>query len=234
MKVFKNILLTLLILTNCSLSMANNTEPKTRKIVGLVVDSETLLPLANVKITNENKKTLATTNDKGYYEVTVHSTSKEGFKFSLNLKKEEYSTFRQNDNWGEDNEKSPVMYFALQKSKSSKGGSFSELYLHKGEVTIAVVENYFNDKVKARCILNNKIAKLRANNNHVFFEVDGGDYLVNNYAWIKLNSKGDKISINQDRIVNTSEVNNYVQRNNVKNMSSIDSTQASFSIETFK
>lgn len=234
MKVFKNILLTLLILTNCSLSMANNTEPKTRKIVGLVVDSETLLPLANVKITNENKKTLATTNDKGYYEVTVHSTSKEGFKFSLNLKKEEYSTFRQNDNWGEDNEKSPVMYFALQKRKSSKGGSFSELYLHKGEVTTAVVENYFNDKVKAGSILNNKIAKLRANNNQVFFELDGGYYLVNNYAWIKLNSKDDKVSINQDKVVNASEVNNYVRHNNVQNMSSIDSPQASFSIKTFK
>ncbi|MCC9044121.1 hypothetical protein LNQ81_15730 [Myroides sp. M-43] len=234
MKVFKNILLTLFILTNCNLSMANNAEPKTRKVVGLVVDSETLLPLANVKIITEDKKTLATTNDKGYYEVTVHSTSKKGFKFSLNLEKEEYSTFRQKDNWGDSNDESPIMYFALQKRKSTKGASFSELYIHKGEVNTTVVENYFNDKVKAKSSLNNKIEKLRVNNNHVFFEVDGGYYLVNDYAWIKLNSKDDKISINQDRIVNASEVNIYVQRNNVQNMSSIDSPQASFSIDTFK
>ena len=85
---------------------------------------------------------------------------------------------------------------------------------------------------KAEIRFEEKIANLKKGNNYVFFEMNEGNYLVNKSSWIKINSRNNLVSIDDEKTVPAFQINKYVDRNDITGMTPLDGKNTQFAIYT--
>jgi BlaR1 peptidase M56/Sulfatase-modifying factor enzyme 1 len=197
---------------------------------GLIMDSETLLPVGNVSLYNADNKLLGKTDASGFFNIEFNVEKEGEIYFKLSTKKEGYSNFVQNEHWGDlEGNLNATYYFGLRK-KNSEAKSFSKLVIDKKYATYDEVKEGFS-AMKEEFSFDKKIETVKKNNDQFFFKIDNDFYLINDSGWIKLNSENDKIIVNNDKVFAAKEINLYVKRSCVTGMSPITSKNASFEVQ---
>lgn len=207
---------------------------RTINIAGLVIDSETLAPLASADIYDDvTHKLLGSTNAEGYYKIAYTYDKPGEIFFKLRVVKSGYRQSTHNEHWGNmsDGAKS-IMYFGMQKS-TSKIGSFSSLNAvnPRSGIEYTDVLTGFAD-LRERRSFENRIAKAKQGNQYIYVMVDSTPYLVNNTGWIKLNSADDNVLVDDKKVIPASRLNGIVKRGKIKWMSPITDNRAAFAIHT--
>jgi hypothetical protein len=200
---------------------------RTINIAGLVVDSQTLTPLASAEIYDDaTHKLLGSTNSEGYYKVSIHYDKAGEIFFKLRVVKKGFRSSTQNEHWGN------MMYFGLQQ-KGSKIESFSSLNAvsPKGSLEYADVLNGFSS-LKERRGFDNQLAHAKRGNQKIFVTIEDTPYLVNNTGWIKLSSSEDNILVDDKRVIPANKLNGAIKRSKIKWMSPITDSRAVFAIHT--
>jgi hypothetical protein len=216
-----------------SLSAQTQTDVKTPiELGGLILDAETLKPIEGAIIVNEKGSEVAYTNSSGYFRAELPREAAEEVRFSFTVKKDGYESFTQKEHWGVMAEVSAAFFIGL-KGKKSDTEEFSEMSANMSDLSFGTVMDAYNN-IKPDIDFEKNIASVRKGNENVFFEIDGAFYIVNDWGWIKLKTKADKIIINKDKVVLASELNPILKRKNVTGMSPIVSDVAAFEIKTNK
>ncbi len=210
--------------------MINSKSSRNVSLTGLVVDSETLLPLNNAEFFNDDEQLLGKTNANGFYDINFDVNNEGEIRFKLSVKKDGYAKFVQNEHWGDlHNNLNASFYFGLGK-KWTKAKPFSELVTDNKYTTYEEIQKRFSP-VKDELNFEKKIENAKKNNAFVVHKIDNDFYLINNSGWIKLNSADDKIIVNNDKIFTAKEINSYISRSCVTGMSPIISKNASFEVQ---
>lgn len=203
-------------------------------IAGLVVDSQTLRPVASADIYDDaNHKLLGSTNTEGFYKVAISYDKSGEIFFKLRVVKKGYRPSTQNEHWGNMSDGAKgIMYFGLQQ-KGSKVESFSSLNAvsPNGSIEYADVVTGFSS-LKERRGFDNHLAHAKRANQHVFLVVDDTPYLVNNTGWIKLSSAQDNVLVDDKEVIKAGKLNGAIKRNKIKWMSPIIDSRAAFAIHT--
>lgn len=213
-------------------SYSKNHNQRKIQLGGLIMDSETLKPLANAEFRDGNGNVLSTTDKNGYYNVALQVSAEGELIFDFSLYKEGYQPLHQKERWGNLPGKIGSSYYFGLKKEGSESKEISEL----GGLTTnlsyeAILSQYA--PIKARIAFNQKINSIRKNNQQTVIEIDQDYYLINNTGWIKLNSPKELIIINDKKIVPASELNKHVYRNEVTGMTPLEETnKAHFAIYT--
>lgn len=108
----------------------NTAAEKTVAVAGLVVDAQTMQPIANAALYCKERNISLNTDERGYYLLQLPVENKP-LHFTLQVTKEGYQSFHQTENWGNFSEpqtydrfSKSIEYFGLSKSGQ---GSFSSL-----------------------------------------------------------------------------------------------------------
>jgi BlaR1 peptidase M56 len=203
---------------------------RTINATGLIVDSETLLPLNNAELYDDNNQLLGKTNTDGFFDIEF-GVNKEGeIRFKLFVKKDGYAKFTQGEHWGDLNDNlNATYYFGLGK-KWGSSEPFSELVTGKKYTSYDEIQKKFSF-VKDDLDFEKKIEIAKKNNSLLVHKIDNDYYLISDSGWIKMNSENDKIIVNGDKIFSANVINLYVKRKCVEGMSPIQSKNASFEIQ---
>ncbi len=220
-----------LLLLMCISLLHLNAKARTIQLAGLVVDSQTLDPIATADIyDDETHRLIGSTNTEGYYHISIDYNKPGEIRFKLRVVKSGYKACTQNEHWGNlPNGVSSLMYFGLQQ-KQSAAPAFSSLGDKGNGITYEQVLQGFI-KVRESRVLENQLAHAREGNQKVFIQLDDAAYLVSNTGWIKLNSTDDKVRID-DKIVAANQLNDVLKRRQIKWMSPVDEQHAKFAIRT--
>lgn len=217
----------LVILFSVSLVFA---KPVTISINGLVVDSHTLLPIAEAVISDANEEFIGTTNKDGYFDITFNVDSEGEIDFKLSVEKDGYNLFTQKEHWAETStDMSATFYLGLQES-SGQAPPFSELNLGKGENYEEVMVGF--DEIKQKIDFENKLKAAKKDNEKLLLEIEGDYYLVSDTGWLKLNSSQVKIRVNGTESIPATDLNSKVKRSSVKYMSPTEKADVPFEIRT--
>lgn len=212
-------------------SWAFSTQTMTRiiNVTGLIVDSETLLPVNEVEVYDDNNKLLGVTNSMGFFSVELNIEKEGEIKFNLFTKKSGYDNFIQKEHWGDLQENLNATYYFGLKKKNADFKAFSKLVLDRKYKSYDEIKDGFS-AIKEKLDFDKKIDNAKKNNDTFFFIIDNNYYLINEFGWIKINSENDKIIVNGDKIFLAKEINLYVKRSSVKGMSPVQLGKASFEV----
>jgi hypothetical protein len=197
---------------------------KDEKIItttGLIVDAETLEPLASAKITIQDLKIAVSTDDKGFYKVQI-PYEKLPLNYTMVVIKDGYELFKifggyeENKNSVHTNSIGDVEFIGI--NKKDKKGSF----IHAMDGANENVASFGYDSVLARFEdfkLSNqrqrKLEQLKMGNEKVFFIIDGHSYVTaQNTQAASISSETDIVQVN-DKPMPAEEVNRSIQRKNV-------------------
>ncbi|MBU2900247.1 M56 family metallopeptidase [Maribacter dokdonensis] len=197
-------------------------QKRTVKLAGLVIDSETLEPIINAEIKNYNGTVLTTTDNKGYYSLEFVNAQKGEIDFNLIVKKEGYKPLVQKEHWGNlSGEIKTSMYFGLQKNNGPTP-EFSKLFTKNINLDYASIAQNIS-VIENEKFFTSKLEDVKKGNTNCIVEVNKTPYLVSATSWIKLNSFNDVIAINDETNLPASKLNTYINRNNIKAMSPLES-----------
>ena len=202
------------------------------KLAGLVLDSETLEPLVNAEIKDHNGTVLTKTDIKGYYSFELNNDSHGEINFNLTVRKDGYKSLLQKEHWGNlQSEITGSFFFGLQKNNGAST-EFSKLFTRNGNLDYAsVLKN--KSIIESERFLNSKLEDAKNGNTNCIVKVNESHYLVDATSWIKLNSTNDIIAINDKENLPAYKLNGYINRNNIKAMSPLESfDSAQFAIYT--
>jgi BlaR1 peptidase M56 len=197
---------------------------------GLIVDSETLLPLNNAELYDDNNQLLGKTNAEGFFNIEFDVNKEGEIRFRLVIKKDGYAKFVQKEHWGDLQDNLGANYYFGLGKKWTNAKSFSELTFDKKYTTYNEIRNRFS-LVKEELDFEKKVENAKKNNSLLVHKIDNDYYLINDSGWIKLNSEDDKIIVNGDKIFSANEINSQIKRSRVRGMSPILSKNASFEIQ---
>ena len=200
---------------------------RTIEVAGLVLDSKTLFPLANVKLYNENGKIISTTDSKGYYQIKFNNLAEGEVFFQFTLNKIGYKPFQQKEHWGNLNGKiKSSIVIGLQKKESSSP-EFSELFTNTQDLSYeSIQEKLF--LIEKQHKFNQKLEDAKNGNQNIYFEIDYTSYLVSNSGWIKINSKNDLISIDDNRNILAFQLNGILERKQITGMTPLEGYEDAF------
>ncbi|MCB0373441.1 MAG: M56 family metallopeptidase [Muricauda sp.] len=219
--------------TTDNLEITDGLTPRSVELAGIIVDSETLLPLENVTISGSDGKILSKTNNKGYYHIEFEILSSGDIYFDFSVTKEGYNPISQKEHWG--NLKGNVgsaMYFALQQKKSDATQLSSMTTNPKSLDYETVLTNY--DKVEEKFKFHQKLEGAKRGNQNVFIQLDGAYYLVND-SWIQLKSKNDLVMVDNKTIMPAFKLNKSIKRKQIVGMTPLEAgKEADFAIYTLK
>ncbi|WP_175518874.1 M56 family metallopeptidase [Maribacter dokdonensis] len=197
-------------------------QKRTVKLAGLVIDSETLEPIINAEIKNYNGTVLTTTDNKGYYSLEFVNAQQGEIDFNLIVKKEGYKPLVQKEHWGNlSGEIKTSMYFGLQKNNGSTP-EFSKLFTKNINLDYASIAQNIS-VIENEKFFTSKLEDVKKGNTNCIVEINKTPYLVSATSWIKLNSFNDVIAINDETNLPASKLNTYINRNNIKAMSPLES-----------
>ncbi len=205
---------------------------KTRNVntTGLIVDSETLLPLNEAELYDGKNQLLGKTNADGFFNIAFDVNKEGEIRFKLLVKKDGYTKFVQEEHWGDlQDNLNANYYFGLEK-KRTNAKSFSELVGGNKQLTYDEMKKGFSS-VKDELDFEKKIENVKKNNSLLVHKIDNDYYLISDSGWIKMNSENDKIIVNGDKIFSANEINAQIKRSRVRGMSPILSKKASFEIQ---
>ena len=202
-------------------------------IAGLVLDAHSLEPLEGVEIYDTSRNLMAKTDDNGYYNISINTSSNGEILFDLSLQKQGYKPFLQKEHWGNlSGQTNSNLYFGLQK-QGSKAQQFSKLVANANNLSYQnILTNY--TVVKKEILFDKQVEEKRQGNQKVFFEIDNIFYLINDSGWIQLNSKEDLVSIDDKKIIKAKELNSLLRRSDVIGMTPLQNNRALFAIYTDK
>ena len=201
------------------------------EIAGLVLDSESLQPLAKVKMYGSKGNVLSVTDDKGYFRVLFDTLNAGEIRFEFSLQKNDYLPVVQKEHWGNLSGKiKSAFYFGLKK-KNSESLEFSELVTNPSDLDYQAIRTA-SYPVMARMEFEKKVANLKKGNQFVYFEIENGYYIVNSKSLIQIQSKDDLISIDDHRMVKAYEINSLVERKDVTGMTPLANHSAQYAIYT--
>ncbi len=231
MKSFTLIAIGSIVLLNIKTVDAQTKSERVRhvEIASLVMDAQTLQPLAEVIVYGEKGQQLAVTNSSGYFRVTLTQLGEGEIKFNLKIEKEGYGSVVQHEHWGDLSTNSKAVYYIGLNHNKSRNNSFSEMETIISDLSFESVSENFKSASKD-IMLEQKIETAKRKNDNVFFEIDNSYYLVNDYGWIKLNAKDDKILMAGGKVIAADQLNAVVKRKNIKGMTPIVSDVAAFEI----
>ncbi len=201
------------------------------ELAGLIMDAETLEPLESVVIYDDKGNQLSKTDVRGYYKVQFDDLGEGEIRFAYSLSKNGYKSVSQREHWGNLQGKiGKTFYFGLSKKESdtpefSQHGSSNNLSYESVQNNLHLVQKQFE--------FNKKLNNAKKGNQDVLIEIDKTQYLVNDTGWIKINSKEDLISIDDNLIVPASEVNGILERKEITGMTPLEKNKkALFAIYT--
>lgn len=201
------------------ISFFANAQNRVLNITGIVIDSETFIPLENVQIRDSNSKTIGLSDSKGFFTTRIEIAETGEIEFGFDAKKSGYNTHIQAERWGDlGSDLHPVYYIALKNHNSSNTSSHSEHHLDFKPNTFESISPKFGD-FKKKVIFNNKVAAAKSGNEDVLIEIDKDFFIVNKTGYIQLKSEKDLISINGLDKVAANEINKRLKRQNIKSMS---------------
>jgi BlaR1 peptidase M56 len=203
---------------------------RTIDATGLIVDSETLLPVINAELYDESYQLLGKTNADGFFNVEFDVNKEGEIRFKLLVEKDGYAKFVQEEHWGDlQGNLNATYYFGLGK-KWSNAKSFSKLVNDKKYMTFDEIQKGFS-LIKEGLDFEKQIENAKKNNSLLVHKIDKDYYLISDSGWIKMNSENDKIIVNGDKIFSANEINSQIKRSRVRGMSPILSKNASFEIQ---
>lgn len=214
-----------------NLNAAEGLSTRSIELAGLVVDSETLLPLENATILGSDGQILSKTDNRGYYTVELEVSNPGEIYFDFSVAKEGYNSIAQKEHWGNlQGRISSAMYFAMRQKKSSVQ-EFSSLVTNPKNLDYETILTSYN-KVKEDFKFHKKMDEAKRGNQNVFMQVQGQYYLVSD-SWIKLNSKDDLVMVDGKTIVPAFKLNKTIKRNQITGMTPLEAGQgADFAIYT--
>lgn len=101
--------------------------PRKINIGGVIIDSKTKQPIANADIIDENNDVIASTNDEGYFFVTLETPEKGEINFSFLVKKKGYREFVQKEHWADLKNSGGIYYMGIRKKMRINDDSFSKM-----------------------------------------------------------------------------------------------------------
>lgn len=203
------------------------------QLAGLILDSETLLPLENAIIKDSEGSTLAKTDNNGYYIIEFQVSNSGEIFFDFNVAKEGYVSTTQIQHWGNLQGKiSSAIYIGLRQDESGSRQLSSLVPNLKNLDYETIRTNY--PEVKKDFVLAKKIEASKKGNQNVFMQIDKDFYLLSD-SWIKLNSKNDLVLVDDETIVPANTLNNIIKRNQIIGMTPLGpGNKANYAIYTSK
>lgn len=213
------------------LNAVEGLSPRSIELAGLVVDSETLLPLENASILGTDGQILSKTDNRGYYTVALEVSDPGEIYFDFSVVKEGYSSIAQKEHWGNlQGNISSAMYFAMRQKKSS-AKELSSLVTNPKNLDYETILTSYK-QVKGDFEFHKKMDEAKKGNQNVFMQVEGQYYLVSD-SWIKLNSKADLVLVDGKTILPAFKLNKTIKRNQITGMTPLEAGQgAGFAIYT--
>ena len=214
-----------------NLNAVEGLSPRSIELAGLVVDSETLLPLENATILGTDGQILSKTDNRGYYTVELEVTNPGEIYFDFSVAKEGYNSIAQKEHWGNlQGNISSAMYFAMRQKRSS-AKELSSLVTNPKNLDYETILTSYN-QVKEGFEFHKKMDEAKRGNQNVFMQVKGQYYLVSD-SWIKLNSKDDLVLVDGKTILPAFKLNKTIKRNQITGMTPLEAGQgAGFAIYT--
>ncbi|MCA0958254.1 M56 family metallopeptidase [Muricauda ruestringensis] len=218
---------------NKSIETTDGISTRTIQLAGLILDSETLLPLEKALITDSKGSTLAKTDNNGYYNVEIPVSNSGEIFFNFNVLKEGYLSSTQIQHWGNlQGEISSAIYIGLRQEESSARQLSSLVPNLKNLDYKTIFTNY--TEVKKDFVLAQKIEASKKGNQNVFMQIDKGFYILSD-SWIRLDSKRDLVLINDETIVPANTLNSIIKRNQIIGMTPLGpGNKANYVIYTTK
>ncbi|RIV73692.1 M56 family metallopeptidase [Flagellimonas aequoris] len=213
------------------LNTVEGLSPRSIELAGLVIDSETLLPLENATILGTDGQILSKTDNRGYYTVELEVSNPGEIYFDFSVAKEGYNSIAQKEHWGDlQGNISSAMYFAMRQKKSS-AKELSSLVTNPKNLDYETILTSYN-RVKEDFEFHKKMDEAKRGNQNVFMQVEGQYYLVGD-SWIKLNSKDDLVMVDGKTILPAFKLNKTIKRNQITGMTPLEAGQgADFAIYT--
>ena len=212
-------------------SIENIQTNRSIEIAGLILDTESLLPIEKVEIYDHKNNLISKTDERGYFKIKIDEYGLGEIHFGLALKKKGYVPQIQKEHWGNlTGEVKSTFYFGLQK-KGSELPQFSELITNGHNLSYKGVLKHF-PSIKDKVVFNKKLHAAKKGNQLVVITIDNTNYLVNDFGWIKLNSTKDLISINNNKPVPASDLNNVIKRKQITGMTPLKNTNAKYAVYT--
>jgi len=197
-----------------------NSNTRNIDIAGLIVNSQTFLPIESATIYDSENKILGATDKNGYFKIRINYTKSGPVNFKMKIAKEGYHDFNQHENWADiPGVIKTLMYFGLQ-GKNSTVNSFSNLAnsaINSHNLTYNNVLINFN-KVREQQEFNDKLEKAKSGNENVFLQIDNKLFIVDNTGWIQIGSEQDSISLNEKQKVTAKKLNSIIKRKDIKFM----------------
>jgi len=200
-------------------------------ISGLILDSKTLLPISEATIYGEENQPLGVTDANGFFSTKLTLITDKDINFMLIVKKAGYRLYTQKEHWANPGSNLQVTYYFGMQTTAGDSKPFSEFLMNETGNSYDEVKEGFN-KVKAKIDFDNKIEKVKAGNDDLFFEIDKNYYLISETGWLKLTSPHDNISINGTKSTRARDINSSVKRSNVKTMTTSANKDIPFEIYT--
>ncbi|SFU60670.1 hypothetical protein SAMN05216480_109127 [Pustulibacterium marinum] len=190
-------------------------------VAGLVVDSETMQPLSNAKVYDQEGKLLSKTNAKGYYKVTLKDLPDTGeLHFTLQFKKATYADFSQKEHWGNlPDGFSSSLYIGMKKDNGNSK-AFSELK-STADLSVTGIQNNFKE-IQEKQQFYKAVDTAKSGNEQSVLTINNKTYLVSNTSYIALNSPKDQVSINGTKAIPASELNNKLKRKQITGLSQFE------------
>ena len=203
------------------------------QLAGLIVDAQSLAPIADAKIYDAQNNLLGGTGKNGYYHISIDDSKSGDIYFGIKIVKQGYQNFVQNEHWGNLDNPQNIMYFGLKPTHSASKpfASFASSRSINNNLSYNNVLSNF-EKVKKEKDFNDKLDKAKAGNDNVLISIDDQLYIVDNTGWIRINSAKDFISINNAQVLTADQLNSSIRRKDIKGMTPVDFKEAKFAIYT--
>ena len=201
-------------------------------LAGLVVNAEDLSPIPFADIYDSGNNLIGQTDNQGYYNIRIQSTTTDAIRFQLKITKKGFQSFVQKENWANLPAPKAIFYFGLHETgKTAK--PFSSLITEtSNELNYPNVLLTFSEVTQQQAF-NDKLEIAKTDNEHVFMQIDGDFYIVNNTGWIQINSDDDLVTVNDELVLKAKELNSKVERKDIKSMTPLnESKPAKFAVYT--
>lgn len=200
---------------------------------GLVVDQQTFAPITNATIYDEHDQLLASTDSRGYFIADYDYYEIGDLHFLLKIQKEGYKPFLQKEHWGNfPSETNALFCFALATTTTEMEGS-SAVDANCSSISYEATKTIF-EEMKTETLFATHMENAKRDNSKIFLSVDGGYYIANNSSWIPISSPNDSISINGEETLPAYAIDEVLQRQEIRGMTTVASKTVACMVFTVK
>lgn len=197
-------------------------------VSGLVVSAQDHKPLEGVDIFIEDKK-IGITDDKGYFSNEGMASSNDK-PVVVVFKKSGFKDFKQSERVHPSLLKKGFNFIVGLRG-ANDSNPFSDTRM--GALSYTKTKDRLPEVIK-KDLFNKGLTALRMEKGKVLFEYNGQPYLLSESSWIKLESLDDIIVIDGQEKGKARDVNDMIQRDQIKGMTPDAEKKSVINITTFK